>query len=357
MQRYLRPDAEIASGERSATQAQGGRNMSGGRRRLRRATLFALSVLGALVVPCVILLTTGQALPFGTATSATPPRALTPGDIEELVAPIALYPDAVLAQMLAASAQPQEVLDAGNWLVQNEALDAPARLRASAAMAFSTPVRSLLQFPAVLDMMCSQMDWTWQLGKALHASPATVVDAVQRLRRQAMALGNLRSTLQQRVLSQPEADGAIVSVQPVGAFMYVPIYDPQVVFNTSSLERHAVPGAREGVQVVMRFVAFAAGVAIADAFDRDYGTDYTRAEFGAYFGGRLLSDGAAHRPTDAARVPARQDYRRPSTYQYAYDARKLGVMNSEYFRHFDGNANLMGEPSALQLTATAAAMK
>jgi hypothetical protein len=330
--------------------------MSGGTRRLRRAILFALGVLGALVVPCVLLLTTGQALPFGTATSATPPRALTSGDIEELVAPIALYPDALLAQMLTASAQPQEVLDAGNWLVQNEALDAAARLRASTAMAFSTPVRSLLQFPAVLDMMCSQMDWTRQVGDALRANPGTVADAVQRLRRQAMELGNLRSTLQQRVLSQPDTGGVIVSVQPVGVYMYVPIYDPQVVFNTSSLERHAVPGVREGVQVVMRFVAFAAGVPIADAFDREYGADYTGAEFGAYFGGRLLSDGAAHRAADAARAPARQGYHRPSTYQYAYDARKLGVMNPEYFRHFDGNANLMGAPRVLRLTASAVAM-
>src|SRR4029079_1829041 len=111
------------------------------------------------------------------------------------------------------------------------------RARAAADLGYSAPIRSLLQFPSVIDMMCSQMDWTRQLGEAMRASPETVVDLVQRLRRQAVALGNLRSTLQQRVLSPPEPGGEIVSVRPVAQYVYTPIYDPQVVFSTSALER------------------------------------------------------------------------------------------------------------------------
>ena len=326
-------------------------------KRLRRAAIFSLGVLGSLLVPCLLLLATGQTLPFATASSATPLRPLTASDVEELVAPIALYPDALLAQVLPASMEPRELLEAGNWLVENQALDAVERARAGKHLGFSVPIRSLLQFPTVLDMMCSQMDWTRQLGEAMRASPDTVVDVVQRLRRRAVALGNLRSTLQQRVASEPDAAGEIVSVRPVAQYIYTPMYDPQVVFNTSSLERREVPGVRAGVQAVMRYVAFAAGVPVSEAFERDYGDGYASADFGAFFGGRLLSDAAATRSAPGNPLHPTHDYRRPSEYRFAYDARKLGVMNTEYFRRFEGNANLMREPLPVRLTEGAIAMR
>jgi hypothetical protein len=325
--------------------------------RLRRAVSYSLGVLTLLLVPCVLLLVTGQTLPFGTARSATPLRQLTTGDIEELVAPIALYPDALLAQMLPASMESQQLLDAGNWLVQNQALDLGARARAGEELGFSAPIRSLLQFPVVLDMMCSQMDWTRQLGEAMRARPDAVVDLVQRLRLRALALGNLRSTLQQRVLSQPDPGGEIVSVRPVAQYIYTPIYDPQVVFNTSSLERRQGPGARAGVPAVMRFVSFAAGVPVAEAFEREYGDGYASAGFGALFGGRLLNNVAASASAQGNAPRVVREYRRPADYPFAYDARKLGVSNTEYFRRFEGNSNLTREPMRLRLTEGATAMR
>src|SRR5262249_50270494 len=143
---------------------QGGHSM-------RRAIGFSLGVLASLLVPCLVLLATGKTLPFGNASSATALRALTPNDVEELVAPIALYPHALLAQRLPASMEPRELLDAGNWLAANQGLDAGERARAGERIGFSVPIRSLLQFPTVLDMMCSQMDWTRQLGEAMRANP------------------------------------------------------------------------------------------------------------------------------------------------------------------------------------------
>jgi len=205
-------------------------------------------------------------------------------------------------------------------------------------------------------MMCSQMDWTRQLGEAMRASPDTVVELVQRLRRQAMALGNLRSTLQQRVLSEPDPGGEIVSVRPVSQYIYPPIYDPQVVFSTSSLERQRAPGARTGVQAVMRFVSFAGGVPVT-AFEREYGDGYASADFGAFFGGRLLSNVSPNASAQTSALRATHEYRRPAEYRYAYDARKLGVMNTAYFQRFEGNANLMREPLPLRLTEGATAMR
>lgn len=326
-------------------------------RRLRRAMGYSLGVLASLLVPCVALLVTGQTLPFGNARSATPQRALTVNDVEELVAPIALYPDALLAQILPASMEPQQLLDAGNWLAENQAFGAAERARAGEDLGFSVPIRSLLQFPAVLDMMCSQMDWTRQLGEAMRASPETVVDLVQRLRRQAVALGNLRSTLQQRVLSQPEPGGEIVSVRPVAQYVYTPIYDPQVVFSTSALERREGAGARIGVPAVMRFVSFAAGVPLAEAFEREYGDGYASADFDALFGGRLVKDVEARESGHGSAARAAWEYHRPADYRYAYDARKLGVSNTEYFRRFEGNTNLTRQPVRLWLTEGATAMR
>jgi hypothetical protein len=318
---------------------------------------FALAVLGALLIPCVVLLATGGPLPFGTATSATPLRALTSHDIEGVVAPIALYPDALLAQMLAASSRPQEVLDAGTWLLHHSTLEPEERARAAAELGFGSPVLTLLQFPTVLDMMCSQIDWTRQLGEAMRGSPSIVVDVVQQLRRRAVQLGNLRSTLQQRVLSQPDGSTTIVSVRPVAAYIYVPIYDPDVVFTTSSLERAKALPDRIGVQAVLRYVAFAGGVRVADAFDANFRDGYASAQFSAYFDGRLMNSGRDYRPTYGAGFEAAQGYRRPKAYAYAYDARRLGVMNADYFRRFAGNANLRAEQSTIRLTDTATARR
>jgi len=118
----------------------------------------------------------------------------TPEALEELLAPIALYPDPVLSQMLIASTNPQEVLDAGNWLLQNTELKGKALDDAAATVGFTPPIRALVQFPETVDMMCLELGWTTELGEAFVADQAGVLDSVQRLRKQAMDVGNLQST-------------------------------------------------------------------------------------------------------------------------------------------------------------------
>jgi hypothetical protein len=96
-------------------------------------------------------------------------QAWSPEAMEELLAPIALYPDPVLSQLLIASTNPQEVLDAGNWLLQNTGLKGGALDDAAAAAGFTPPVRALVQFPETVDMMCLELGWTTELGEAFVA--------------------------------------------------------------------------------------------------------------------------------------------------------------------------------------------
>ena len=118
----------------------------------------------------------------------------TPEALEDLLAPIALYPDPVLSQVLIASTNPQEVLDAGNWLIANEGLKGKALDDGAAQAGFTPPIRALVQFPQTIDMMCMELGWTTELGQAFVADQAGVLDAVQRLRKQAMDVGNLKTS-------------------------------------------------------------------------------------------------------------------------------------------------------------------
>ncbi len=120
--------------------------------------------------------------------------------MEELLAPVALYPDPILMQLLTAAGNPQEVLDAGNWLLQNESLKGDALEQAATKIGFTPPARALLQFPATLDMMCQEMAWTTELGQAFATDQQGVLDAVQRLRFQAQEVGNLKSSPQMEVV-------------------------------------------------------------------------------------------------------------------------------------------------------------
>ena len=103
----------------------------------------------------------------------------TPDALEELLAPIALYPDQLLGQILAASINSQEVLDAGNWLLQNESLKGNELDAAAQKAGFGPAMLALVQYPTVVDMMCQQIDWTKQVGSAFSSDQKSVLDAVQ----------------------------------------------------------------------------------------------------------------------------------------------------------------------------------
>src|SRR5215467_3801951 len=135
--------------------------------------------------------------------------------LDELLAPIALYPDALLGQVLAASKNPQEVIDAGNWMgTKGQGLKDDALDKASKEAGFSPPMQALLHFPDVVDMMASQIDWTKQLGQAMNTDQKAVLDSVQRLRDQAVDVGSLKSNDKQKVDVKQEGNTTVVVVEP-----------------------------------------------------------------------------------------------------------------------------------------------
>jgi len=149
--------------------------------------------------------------------------------LDQLVAPIALYPDPLLGQVLMASTYPLEVVEAARWAADptNAGLTGDALVSALETLDWDPSVKALVPFPSVLQMMNSRLEWTQKLGDAFLAQQADVMNAVQRLRRQAQSAGTLTSTPQQTVTTQ---DGAI-DIEPASPDMlYVPAYDPGVVY-------------------------------------------------------------------------------------------------------------------------------
>jgi hypothetical protein len=149
------------------------------------------------------------------------------GDLEQLVAPIALYPDALIAQILAAAAHPTEIVEANRWLRQHPELKGGALAEAVDAQPWDAGVKAVTQFPALLGMMDKNLSWTSALGEAYVNGPQNVLDTVQVMRQRAQRAGNLRNTPQESITTE---DGTI-SIEPADPqVVYVPEYDPWLVY-------------------------------------------------------------------------------------------------------------------------------
>jgi hypothetical protein len=160
-------------------------------------------------------------------------RLLDAGQLDQLVAPIALYPDALLAQVLMASTYPLEVVQADRWAKANKALKGDKLDDALTKQDWDASVKALVATPTVLAMMNEDLDWTEKLGDAVLAQQADVMDAIQRLRSTAQANGKLATTKQQTVTVTQEADKPVIVIEPASAgTVYVPYYEPAVVYGT-----------------------------------------------------------------------------------------------------------------------------
>ncbi len=152
---------------------------------------------------------------------------LSPDQLQELVAPIALYPDALVAQILAASAYPTQIVEAERFLQQNPGLQGAALGAEVDKQDWDPSVKALTQFPSVLADMDKNLSWTSSLGDANMNQQADVMDAVQFMRQKAEQAGNLRTTPQQTVENQ----GSSVVIQPANPqIVYVPEYDPELAY-------------------------------------------------------------------------------------------------------------------------------
>jgi hypothetical protein len=157
-------------------------------------------------------------------------------EVEALVAPIALYPDALLAQVLMASTYPLEVVQAARWAKANSNVKGQAAVKAVEGQSWDVSVKSLVAFPQVLEAMDQRLDWTQKLGDAFLAQKEDVFAAVQRLRVRAQQSGHLQSNEQQKVVVEQAASSTapqqtIVRIEPASPeVVYVPAYDPTVVY-------------------------------------------------------------------------------------------------------------------------------
>ena len=216
----------------------------------------------------------------------------TPEALEELAAPIALYPDPVLEQVLIASTNPQEVLDAGNWLLDNKNLKGRALDQAAEQQGFTPPMRALLPFPETVDMMAGQMGWTQELGQAYVNDQAGVMDAIQRLRQQAEEVGTLQSSPQMTVASETVDNVRYITVSPPSPeVIYVPQYDPVTVYAPQpepSTTTVVQEGHSTGALITTGLLAFGAGMLVNEIFDDDDDCRnyyYNNCRGGGYYGG------------------------------------------------------------------------
>ena len=155
---------------------------------------------------------------------------LSASEIDSIVSPIALYPDQLVAQILAAATYPDQVTAASNWVNTNQGLKGDALMQAADKQPWDPSVKALTQFPTVLDQMAKNLAWTSALGDAAYNQQKDVMAAIQRLRQEAKAAGNLKSSEQIKVVQQ---DPQTIVIQPANPqVVYVPTYSPTVVYGT-----------------------------------------------------------------------------------------------------------------------------
>jgi len=190
------------------------------------------------------------AVPAGESGPPTESAAMNASELQALVAPIALYPDSLVAQILTAATFPDQVAIANYWLQQNKSLTGSALMNAVNTQSWDVSVKALTQFPSVLDNLAKNLAWTSSLGEAYHNQQAAVMAAVQTLRAQAQAAGNLKSTPQITVVQQ--APQTIV-IQPANPqIVYVPQYNPAVIYGTP----YVVPGYSAGDVAAAAVIGF-----------------------------------------------------------------------------------------------------
>jgi hypothetical protein len=266
-----------------------------------------------------------QSAPTGPTGYSGQGSPLSADDLQQLLAPIALYPDALVAQILGAATFPDQVDAAAGWLQQNSNLTGTALTQAVDGQPWDPSVKALTQFPSVLDNLAKNLSWTSTIGEAYHTQAADVMSAVQVLRAKAQAAGNLKSGSQITVVQQAQT----IVIQPTNPqVVYVPQYNPTVVYGTP----YVTPGYSTAAVVTTAVLAFGVGIAVGAAINNSWGYSYWNCNWhggavyyggGAYYGNRAWHGGyygstaSAYGPYGSAHASAGYN---PSTGTYARGA-------------------------------------
>ena len=311
---------------------------------------------GVVVVALSALCCAGPAsLPAGAALLARVQQpaapaaagASSPQVLDELLAPVALYPDQLLAQMLLCAQQPDKVQEFSGWLVRNSELAGTKLQDAAKAAGYDASFVVIALFPQVVNFMADNIAWTRQLGDAFSKDQKGVFESIQRLRQKSQQAGNLKTTPQQKVETRTTKTGeqAIVIEPANPQVVYVPQYDPQVVYTqaaptTTTIVIQEEDDDDEAVAAVAgAAVGFAAGIAIGAAMDNNY----YYGPYGWHGGGYMYNDAWDDFYDD--REDAREDF-----YDNREDAREDIADNREDARE---NANERRENTSSQRTERA----
>src|SRR5467141_96615 len=205
------------------------------------------------------------------AAQEQPPKI--PNDqLDSLVAPIALYPDPLLAQVLAASTYPLELIQLQQWLAKNQALKDKSLADAVAKQPWDPSIQAMAALPEVVKRLADDIQWTTDLGNAFLAQQGDVMDAVQRMRKKADSNGNLKSTEQQRVETKVVENKSVIVIEPAKPeVVYVPSYDPVVVYGPPVYPYPPIYYPPAGYYAAGMAISFGLGVAMGAAWGGGWG--------------------------------------------------------------------------------------
>ena len=241
-----------------------------------RSWLRLISLLcTGLLVPGDVRLTAQQATVYpqgAAAPSPEAPKPLAAGQLDSLVAPIALYPDPLLAQVLAASTYPLEIVQLQQWLTKNKNLKDKALVDAVQKEQWDPSVQAMAGLPDVVKQLAENISWTSDLGNAFLAQQSEVMDAVQRMRMKAKDGGKLQSNEQMKVETKVvESKSVVVIEQSNPQVVYVPSYDPVVVWGAPPVYAYPPVVYPPGYYAAGAALSFGVGVAMGAMWSGGWG--------------------------------------------------------------------------------------
>src|SRR3954463_15690402 len=251
-----------------------------------RSERKTLKLRSLVAISCAIMLVPGDTLAQTPKQPSSPPASakgkaptISPDQLDSLVAPIALYPDPLLAQTLAASTYPLEIILLQQWLEKNKTLKDKALADAAAKQPWDPSVQALAALPEVVKRLADDIQWTTDLGNAFLSQQQDVMDAVQRMRKKAQDKGNLKTTEQQKVETKVIENKTVIIVQPASPeVVYVPSYNPTVVYGAPAYPYPPVAYPPPGYYAAGMAISFGVGLAMGAAWGGGWG-------YGAGWGG------------------------------------------------------------------------
>ena len=244
-----------------------------------KTKMFGLGIRGVVAVLCALALVPGNTLadvPSPQSAHTTSPQSqstlIPPDQLDSLVAPIALYPDPLLAQTLAASTYPLELIQLQQWMAKNPGLKDKALADAVEKQPWDPSIQAMAALPDLVKRLADDIQWTTDLGNAFLAQESGVMEAVQRMRKKAQETGNLKSTEQQSVETKVIDNKSVIIVEPANPqVIYVPSYDPVYVYGPPIYPYPPIYYPPAGYYAAGMAISFGVGLAIGAAWGGGWG--------------------------------------------------------------------------------------